>query len=839
MKGLLRKITDYGGSFANSKSEKRNVILSNYASVIGCAAMWFLIVALVFYYGFDVGSFIRLFVASLLFFLPLVLNRLGFIVASRVLLCILIPLFVFGLSILDLKAGEPMSSSSFVGLRLFLLVSVCFPFLLFDFRQKWLLILGLSFPLVSLVFFDRIFAIFNVGYAVNPERDLYYEFSNIRSLVSGFAIGSSLYLLKLMVANAERLNENLLLRLEEQNKLIKSQAEAEVFKLNKELEFNLEKLRESEAMLRQSEYKYRSLFEQASDFIAVFDFKGRLHDVNLSWCKTFGYTKEELQTMRIEDLIEPAQLRKRPVDYEGVRQGDQLYSNRLMVRRDNTVLEVESNVKIFQDDLVLAIGRDVTQLRAVQRQIEISEAKFRGAFEHSAIGMALVSVEGKWLQVNKELSNIVGYSDEELLTMNISDIMVADPADGEFDLQRLLRHDNRESVRSEQRCLHKGGGQVWISVNASLVKDHEEKPLYFVVQIENITARKEAESKLRRYEANTLATINNTDVMIWSVDRNFETMMYNNQFARHVKEKYGEEVRVGTVVFSSLDGSEADDLRDKWRALIYRAFTGARIKVEERRFQKDYQYSLNPIMEGPEVVGVSIFAEDVTERKERDRQLSEANKKISELRLMALRSAMSPHFIFNVLNSIQYFIAKNDRLNAINYLSAFSKLVRGILTHSVTDKISLSEEIEMLTHYVQLELIRFENKFNFSLSVNPDIDMDSIVIPSLLIQPYVENAILHGLYNKQTNGNLSIRVEEENEGILMFEIEDNGIGRAAAMELRKRNILPHTSMGINITEERLKLINQGHLAAFEVEDLVEGGVPSGTRVKIRISYSDV
>jgi len=210
------------------------------------------------------------------------------------------------------------------------------------------------------------------------------------------------------------------------------------------------------------------------------------------------------------------------------------------------------------------------------------------------------------------------------------------------------------------------------------------------------------------------------------------------------------------------------------------------------------------------------------------------------LKLMALRSVMSPHFIFNVLNSIQFFIAKNDRLNAINYLSTFSKLVRSILTHSVNNKIRLSDEIEMLQNYIELEMTRFENKFTFSLSIDPEVKLEeeSIVIPSLLIQPYVENAILHGLYNKPENGELSIRINEEN-GMIFFEIEDNGIGREAAMKLRKQHFSSHVSMGINITEERLKLINQSHHTAFEIEDMMDGDKPRGTRVRIGIPYGDV
>ncbi len=159
-------------------------------------------------------------------------------------------------------------------------------------------------------------------------------------------------------------------------------------------------------------------------------------------------------------------------------------------------------------------------------------------------------------------------------------------------------------------------------------------------------------------------------------------------------------------------------------------------------------------------MGVSVFAEDVSERVEKEKKLKEALNKIGELKLMALRSVMNPHFIFNALNSIQYFIAQNDRKNALSFLSTFSKLIRGILSNSVNNKIKLAEELELLEHYVALERMRFENKFDFDIHIDSGLDPESIEIPSLLIQPYVENAILHGLYNKEGKGLLKINVME-------------------------------------------------------------------------------
>ncbi len=826
MAGFLRKITGYGTAFAKSKSEKRNIILANYTSLIGSAALVLLIIALFIFYGYTPGMFWRLAAASIFFLLPLLLNKAGYIITSRVVLCWLTPVFVFGISILDIKSGEQMSSSSFVGLRLFLLAGFCFPFLFFNLQNRFLLILGLLIPVVSIVFFDSIFNAFDVSYMKNTVNDRFYEFSNARALIAMLAIGLSLFFLKSVVEKNEQMNQDLLLELKEKNKLIQKQAEAEVYELNKELSRNLKKL-------QVSEYRYRSLFEQATHFITIVHLDGSFFDANESFCHAMGYSRNELTKMKIQDLIDPEELVERPVTLSVIDQGEHVFTQRSMRTRNGKIIEVEVNVKKLQDNTLLGIARDVTNLREAQRQIQLSEAKFRGAFEFSAIGMALVSTEGNWLKVNKALCTMVGYSEDELLMLNVRDITVPEESNEGYILQQELLKNERDNFQGERRYIHRDGSIIWVNLNISLVKDTNESPLFFVAQIEDITAAKKAEEKLILNEANLNATINNTELMIWSVDREFKLLMFNNQFANYIKEHYSLILQNGARIFANVKTPLGEEMTSKWTAFYDRALAGERITLEEIRFGIDFQYSLSPIIENNQVIGVSIFADNVTERKARDRELAEANKKIGELRLMALRSVMSPHFIFNVLNSIQYFIAKNDRLNAINYLSMFSKLVRSVLTHSVNNKISLSEEIELLKNYIQLEMVRFENKFTFSIEIAPEVDPESIIIPSLLIQPYVENAILHGLYNKKSSGELSIRVFED-EDVLTFIIEDNGIGREAALKLRMENFPTHNSMGINITEERLKLINLGQQATVKIEDLRDENGACGTSVKIII-----
>lgn len=254
------------------------------------------------------------------------------------------------------------------------------------------------------------------------------------------------------------------------------------------------------------------------------------------------------------------------------------------------------------------------------------------------------------------------------------------------------------------------------------------------------------------------------------------------------------------------------------RRMVHRNGTVVDVEANVKRFDE---------------TSVMAIARDVTLRKVHERELSEANRKVEELRLTALRSVMSPHFVFNVLNSVQFFIAKNDRENAINYLATFSKLVRNVLMQSMNSKIKLCDEIEMLRNYVDLEMTRFQDKFSFSLDVDPGVDVEATEIPSLLVQPFVENAIIHGLYNKLQPGKLSMQIKEQ-EDLLVFVIEDNGIGRKAAMELMQKNLPQHDSVGSRVTEERLRLIGQHHEVIFRIEDLMDEGAACGTRVTIGI-----
>ena len=209
--------------------------------------------------------------------------------------------------------------------------------------------------------------------------------------------------------------------------------------------------------------------------------------------------------------------------------------------------------------------------------------------------------------------------------------------------------------------------------------------------------------------------------------------------------------------------------------------------------------------------------------------------KLNELENSALRTQMNPHFIFNSLNTINSFISRNETMQAHQYISKFSKLIRFILDHSRQRKILLSDELEVLKLYIQIELIRFENKFKFELIIDEGIDTTTIELPPLVIQPFVENAILHGLLPLEKNGMLTIKIEHKGD-LLWCTVEDNGIGREKAKELKKSYLTKHKSHGIEITLKRIELFNKEHGKDLNVQitDIPEGG----TRVEIPVAWEE-
>ena len=213
--------------------------------------------------------------------------------------------------------------------------------------------------------------------------------------------------------------------------------------------------------------------------------------------------------------------------------------------------------------------------------------------------------------------------------------------------------------------------------------------------------------------------------------------------------------------------------------------------------------------------------------------------KLAEAEQQALRAQINPHFIFNSLNTIQRFIIKNEKETAYVYLEKFGSLIRKILKNSTEEVIPIQEELETLELYLELEKKRFEDEFDYAFNIDPQIEVNNVKIPTMLLQPLVENSIKHGIMPGNTKGKIVVDVKKE-EAVIICSVRDNGIGRAKAAKLNKSKFKDRKSLGLTITKNRIQLLKQNKQDEYDmiITDLKsDSGESAGTLVEIIIPLS--
>ena len=225
--------------------------------------------------------------------------------------------------------------------------------------------------------------------------------------------------------------------------------------------------------------------------------------------------------------------------------------------------------------------------------------------------------------------------------------------------------------------------------------------------------------------------------------------------------------------------------------------------------------------------------------KKRELEKTAVNKKFAELEFQALQAQMNPHFLFNSMNSLQNFILKNESENASEYLADFARLMRLFLEASREKYIELATEIELLEKYIILELVRLKHPFAYRIMVEPGIEMDK-KIPSVIIQPFIENAILHGLrYRDDNNGLLNILFTMKGS-VLQCQIEDNGIGRSEAEKINAAKVAKYKSQGLKLIDEKIRTLKEANNVDIRIlikDNFNENGSPSGTTVTINFNQT--
>ncbi|MDY0781138.1 histidine kinase [Tenacibaculum sp. IB213877] len=383
-----------------------------------------------------------------------------------------------------------------------------------------------------------------------------------------------------------------------------------------------------------------------------------------------------------------------------------------------------------------------------------------------------------------------------------------------------IKLKDKNSIKFKQPVFHKNA--LWIPGNNFLCKlDLNNKELIKQslipkAYIANVSIGDEFKDKKEKYElpykvnnitfklrANGfLASKQNVfQYKLIGYDTNWHTAEVNDDIVRYIG------IPSGSYEFllrtKSLDG-KIGNVTEKIRIYVQKPF-----------WDNWWFYALIfALLTGAIVIYYRIKIKNKEEEGQRELEKVILDSRISKLKLENLRSQMNPHFIFNSLGAIQDYVMKNEKYLASDYLVKFSRLIRLYLDHSRLNTILLKEELHSLEIYIALEQLRFENKFEVHLSVDNRVDKEHVIVPPLFIQPFVENAIKHGLVHKKESGNLWIYINKLDENSIQVIVEDDGIGRKKSSEINKKR-RGHQSFAVSATQERVALYKKEKL--FDVE----------------------
>ncbi|WP_291869993.1 tetratricopeptide repeat protein [Maribacter sp.] len=335
--------------------------------------------------------------------------------------------------------------------------------------------------------------------------------------------------------------------------------------------------------------------------------------------------------------------------------------------------------------------------------------------------------------------------------------------------------------------VHNYLGLCYLNINADyiLAESHYQKALAYAEQVKNIEA-----------QFRTLEKISNINAKVGR---------YKNAYKNKIKafvmrdsfysvEKKEEIARIETTYKYRKE-------KDSLKAIYDQKEVLSKSEIEKEKLIKNVFLLVAFGVFLTAIIGYFLYKRkrDAMEQK----SIAEFKTKVAETELKALRSQMNPHFIFNAMNSIGDYMAKNDLETANEYLIKFSKLVRAILENSEKKWISLEEDLELTRLYIEIESLRLKGKIEYAFYIDKNIDIENTMIPPLLLQPFIENSIWHGIAKKKGKGNIKIGYQKQ-EGMIICSVDDDGVGRKKILN----RLSNHTSMGVKITKNRLAILNE-------------------------------
>lgn len=525
-------------------------------------------------------------------------------------------------------------------------------------------------------------------------------------------------------------------------------------------------------------------------------------DVNLKLAKAYFKNKNHQESLAIYNSLKTSDLSnwQNVIRYEGL--GD-VYAQ--INQNSKATQAYTEGLKIATTNQILPKITDLNSKLGEVYNSEGNKAKAEVLLENS---VALAAQENKTREVEQKIKfadfqNVNQSYDQEIKTRKeiIKDIAV-------IEKDSVIAN---ESNITKQKQNYKIGNAYFLQKEYKEAIPYLEKSIEEADKKEDLIVKKDATKKL-------------TDVYVESGNFSEAKLMFD-EYVKTVDQLYiKKEQEISQA--ARFNKSIAEKQNRITTLETDRKLTLSQVELSEEK-NKSQQLIIYSLIGGLFLLAVTAYL--------MFKYIKQQKLANNLLALKSLRSQMNPHFIFNALNSVNSFIATNDERTANKYLSDFSKLMRAVLENSEEDFIPLQKEIELIELYTKLEHFRFKDKFEYTINIDKTIDIEAYQIPPMLLQPYIENAVWHGLRYKNDMGLLEISITKKQKGVIAITIADNGIGRKKSKSLKTQNQQKHNSKGLGNIKKRVSILNQMYKDKVDVyidDNTTEGDV--GTKVVVTL-----
>ncbi len=579
---------------------------------------------------------------------------------------------------------------------------------------------------------------------------------------------------------------------------------------------DISELKKAEQILRNSEEKYRDLFENATDLIQSVGADGKIVYVNTAWKKVLGYSDEEINNHLIFDFIHPDSLEHCLGLFSRILKGEKTESIEITFKaKDGRAVTCEGNVnsKVEQGKIISTRGifRDVTISHQITKEIKQSEERYKAIYNQAYIGIAQVNLDGKYLQVNDRLCDIMGYSKEELLQKTTEEITHSEDHE-KLPGREFIIEKNIEKLTTIKRYIRKDKKIVIANITISLIKDLEGKPLYFVSVYEDITEQRKAEEKLHSQSAKLKTVFESSSHIIWTLDRNIKVTSYNTNFEKFHKRHYNTDVHIGLQMNAGKMVS-TEDYNSFWQKKYDASLAGEAQHFETKLVDKNdevvwREIFLNPIVDSTgKVIEISGIAHDITEKKLAEEKINQSLKE-KEILLKEVHHRVKNNLqvISSILNLQSSYVKDEATLGILresqNRIKSMAFIHESLYQTKDFSSINFSEYVINLCQ----NLIHSYSSFNHNVKLNLDIqnvflNLDLAIPCGLIINEIISNALKYAFVTKSEKDIISVKMQEEGQK-LFLKIGDNGVGLSEKIDFKNTE-----SLGLQLVITLIEQLN--------------------------------